>query len=214
MINLVITDDHKILRQGIIKLLKNLGDYNILAELNDGEELLRNFGTLKEKADLFILDHSLPKKSGIEILTELQSILNEEKFLILTQNDSVNIKSQFYKLGARGFLSKTCTGEELKEAIEQIINTGYFNLQENIKMLRKNDPDFSPIFFLSKKELELIKWICCEEEYTYEQIASKMNISIKTVDYYRNNLFEKFNISSKTGLVLLSHKHKLTPPFL
>lgn len=45
-------------------------------------------------------------------------------------------------------------------------------------------------------------------------IASKMNISIKTVDYYRNNLFEKFNISSKTGLVLLSHKHKLTPPFL
>ena len=54
MINLVITDDHKILRQGIIKLLKNLGDYNILAELNDGEELLRNFGTQKEKTDLFI----------------------------------------------------------------------------------------------------------------------------------------------------------------
>ena len=146
MINLVITDDHKILREGIIKLLKNLGSYNIVAELKDGEEFVSSFETLSPKADIFLLDYSLPKKNGIEAMTEIQPMLKDEKILILTQNDSDNIKSAFYKLGIRGFIGKTCTGEELKNAIEQIVNLGYYNMQENLEMLRKVNPDRNPAY--------------------------------------------------------------------
>lgn len=214
MINLTIIDDHQILRQGIIRLLKNLGDYQFVAEVEDGNELVREFKNLTTKTDIFLMDYSLPKKNGIEVLKELQPIIKDEKFLILTQNNTVEIKVAFYKLGARGFISKTCTGEELKTALDQVHEQGYFNLQENLELMRKYDSHFNPVSLLSKKELDFIRLVCREEELTYEQIADLMCVSTKTVDYYRNNLFEKFNIKSKTGLILLSHKYKLTEPFL
>lgn len=214
MINLTIIDDHQILRQGIIRLLKNLGDYNIVAEIEDGDTLVENFKNLSPKTDIFLMDYSLPKKNGIEVLKELQPHIKDEKFLILTQNNTVEIKFAFYKLGVRGFISKTCTGEELKSALDQIHEQGFFNLQENIALMRKYDAQFDPVTLLSKKELDFIRLVCSDEELTYEQIADQMCVSTKTVDYYRNNLFEKFNIKSKAGLILLSHKYKLTEPFL
>ena len=214
MINLVLIDDHLLLRQGIIKLLKNIGNYTILREFQSGEELISEFNTVKDKTDLFILDYSLPGKNGVETLRELQSTIIDEKFLILTQNDSLEIKTMFYKLGARGFISKTCSGDELKDAIAQIVDVGYYKMQENIEILRNNFSNLDPVSIISIREMEFIKWVCCDEELTYIEIAQKMHVSVKTIDYYRTNLFEKFNIKSKVGLILFSFKNKLTAPFI
>lgn len=214
MIRLAITDDHEVVRQGLKQLLNSLGNFEIVAEFSNGDELIASFEELKSKTDIFILDYSMPKMSGLQLMEELSKNIGDEKFLILTQNDQTELKIAFYKLGVRGFISKTCSGDELKTALEQIHTSGFYNLQESMKLRRKQAPDLDPLAIISLKEKEFIGWVCCEEEFTYEQIAEKMNLSVKTIDYYRNNLFEKFGIKSKVGLILFSHKHKLTKPFV
>ena len=214
MIKIAIVDDHALLREGLIKLLSNLGNFKVVAQFENGENFIQNFHKIKNNIDVFIIDYSMPGLSGLEILEQLHDNIEASNFLILSQSIDAQTKFKFYKLGAKGFLSKTCTGEELKKALTDIVNVGYYNVKENIQFLKNTFADLNYADMLTKKELEFIELSCNDNEYTYKQISDLMNVSIKTVDYYRKSIFEKLNIKSKVGLVLFSFKHKLTKPFL
>jgi DNA-binding NarL/FixJ family response regulator len=214
MIKIVLIDDHAVLREGICKLLNNLGQFVVIEQFDSGLTFMANFGRLKHTTDVFILDYSMPIISGLEILEKLQLEMQDEKFLILSQSIDNALKYKFYTLGAKGFLSKTCSGEELKTAIHEIVNFGFYNIQENLELIKKNITEFQVKNLLTSRETEFIEHSCNENEYTYEQIAELMNVSIKTIDYYRSNVFQKLNVKSKTGLVLFSFHHKLTKPFI
>lgn len=214
MIRICIIDDHQIVREGLTKLLNNLGDYEVVGEIENGQEFVANFDILSKKTDLFLLDYSMPLKNGLEAMREIQNYIGDAKILALTQNDNPKLKADFLKLGVRGFISKSCSAIELKNAIDQIIEIGFYNLQESVQILRQGISNFNPTHIISNREMEFIEYVCAENEYTYEEIAELMKVSKKTVDYYRNCLFNKLNIKSKTGLILFSFKEKLTPPFL
>ncbi len=150
-------------------------------------------------------------------MSELEKLTDEYRVLFLTQNFDEEIIHEAYMRGARGFLHKNCTAQELKFAVDMIVTQGYNNISEILKHMRNHQvapPETRNSIILSEKELEFLTLVCDEEEYTYVQMAEIMGTAVKTVENYRTSLFERFGIKTKVGLVLFSFKYRLTKPFL
>ncbi|MCY1660420.1 response regulator transcription factor [Chryseobacterium sp. SL1] len=214
---IALIDDHKIVREGLKQLIEKLGNFIVTHEFEDGQSFLKSLPFNEKKPDLFILDYSMPVFNGIEVLQELEQIEDEEyKVLLLTQHLEEDIIDRAYHHGARGFLHKNCSATELKFCIDNILSVGYSNITDILKRIknykRKEDKEAGNIK-LSDREQHFLTLVCDERELTYEQIADEMSVSVKSVDVYRNALFEKFKIKSKVGLVLFSFHNKLTAPF-
>jgi DNA-binding NarL/FixJ family response regulator len=216
--SICLIDDHKIVRQGLKDLLEKLGDYLIIREFENGEDFIAAL-PLEKPADLYILDYSMtPDFNGIDVLKMLEKRKEEYKVLLLTQHFDEQIINDAYHHGARGFLHKNCTAPDLKFAINNIINIGYSNVTEILKRTKNYEETIKHIskneIVLSEREREFLQLVCNEAEYTYEQMAEIMNLSVKSIDSYRTALFDRFHIKSKIGLVLFSFKFKLTEPFI
>jgi len=215
-ITIGIIDDHKIVRQGLIELLHKIGNYEVIYEFESGESFLDSL-PLEKQPDMFILDFSMPGMNGIEVLRALEKKDEEYKVLLLTQHFDEQIIDAAYHHGARGFLNKNCTAADIKFAIDNIIQVGYNNISEILKRIKNYDElrgMSHGTLLLSPRELEFLRLVCDERELTYDQMASSMGLSVKTVETYRTALFERYSIKSKVGLVLFSYKNRLTSPFI
>jgi len=212
-----IIDDHKIVRQGLRELLEKMGSYKITAEFENGSDFLAAL-PLQDPPQIYIMDYSMPGLNGIEVLQALEERDEEYRVLLLTQHFDEQIIDAAYHFGARGFLHKNCTAQDLKFAIDNIATIGYNNVVEILKRVRKYDAsanqDAKSDIVLTDREREFLRLVCDERELTYEQMADIMSVSVKSIEAYRTALFEKYNIKSKVGLVLFSYKHKLTEPFI
>lgn len=210
-----IIDDHKIVRQGLKELLEKMNSYTITHEFENGEDFLAAL-PLDTPPDLFILDYSMPRMNGVEVLQALEALDGEYKVLLLTQHFDEQIIDSAYHHGARGFLHKNCTAQDLKFAIDNIAKIGYNNITEILKRVRNYDavPDKKNDIILSDREMHFLTLVCDERELTYDQMADIMCLSVKSIESYRTALFDRYNIKSKVGLVLFSYKYKITAPFL
>lgn len=212
-----IIDDHEIVRKGLKELLQKMGTYEIIHEFDNGTTFLSAL-PFENPPDIIILDYSMPDMTGIEVLKQLEEREEEYKVLLLTQHFDEDIINSAYHHNARGFLHKNCNAAHLKSAIDNISKIGYDNIIDILKRLRQYDPNSGKnnqqSITLSNRELEFLKLVCNENEYTYEQMADIMGLSVKSIEAYRTALFERYNIKSKVGLVLFSYKHGLTEPFI
>ncbi len=217
MTNICIIDDHEIVRQGLTELLHKLGNMKVIYEFENGPDFLAAL-PLVNKPDLYILDYSMPNMTGLEVLEQLEEKDDEYKVLLLTQHFDENIIDKAYAFGARGFLHKNCTAHDLKFAINNIVTIGYNNVSEILRRVKNyensNHSSQKNTIKLSARELEFLTLVCNENEFTYDQMADKMGLSVKSLEGYRSHLFDRFDIKSKVGLVLFSFKNKLTEPFL
>ncbi len=214
-ITIGIIDDHKIVRQGLSELLHKISNFKVTHEFESGESFLSAL-PLDNAPQLFILDYSMPGLNGVEVLKALEKLDGEYKVLLLTQHFDEKIIDAAYHHGARGFLHKNCTAHDLKFAIDNIVRIGYNNVSEILKRMRHYDE--SPQkdkdgIALSEREHHFLRLVCDEREYTYDQMAAIMGLSVKSIEAYRTALFERYNIKSKVGLVLFSYRYRLTPPF-
>ena len=215
VINIAIIDDHKIVRQGLKELLEKIGPYKVSHQFESGVDFLEAL-PITDKPDIYILDYSMPVLNGIEVLKELEKRDEEYKVLLLTQHFDEAIIDAAYHHGARGFLHKNCTSQDIKFAIENIIKIGYNNITEILKRVRNYDEFATKTktkITLSARESDFLNLVCDERELTYEQMADIMGLSVKSIEAYRTALFDRYNIKSKVGLVLFSYKYNLTPPF-
>ncbi|MFL5763608.1 MAG: response regulator [Bacteroidia bacterium] len=212
--NIVLVDDHVIIRNGLKELIEKLGPFKIASQFDDGQTLLDALPITPEP-DLIILDISMPGISGDQTLELLSEKNVKTPVLILTLNEEESLIIRLFRLGARGYLKKNCTAEIMKEALNEIFLKGFYHnefltysLQTNITAVKRSEQE-QILSELTEREKEFLKLVCNEKEFTYEQIADKMHVQPRTVDGYRESIFGKFNIKSKTGLVLFVLKHKL-----
>ncbi|MEO8517527.1 MAG: response regulator transcription factor [Flavobacterium sp.] len=215
-ITICIIDDHAIVRQGLKELLHKMNHYKVIHEFDNGEDFLASL-PLDPQPNMYILDYSMPHMNGIEVLQALEEKEEEYRVLLLTQHFDEDMINAAYHHGARGFLHKNCSANDLKFAIDNIVKIGYNNITEILKRIRNfNVPTGKEEeqITLSDREMNFLKLVCDEKEYTYEQMADIMNLSVKSIEVYRTAIFERYNIKSKVGLVLFSHKYRITEPFL
>jgi len=212
--NIVLVDDHVIIRNGLKALIEKLGPYAVSQQFDNGQSLLDAL-PLNPKADLIIMDISMPGMNGDELMAQLNAKHIQTPVLVLTLNEDNNLVIKLFRLGVRGYLAKNCSADTMKRALEELFRSGYFHnefltysLQTNTSVSKKTEQE-EILEKLSIREKEFLKLVCHEKEYTYEQIADKMNVQHRTVDGYRESVFEKFDIKSKTGLVLFILRHKL-----
>lgn len=212
--NIILVDDHVIIRNGLKELIEKLGPYQIVSEYDNGQSLLDAL-PLTPEPDLIILDISMPGMNGDAVMEQMLEKQYQIPTLVLTLNEDEAIVVKLFRLGVRGYLQKNCSAPALKEALNDIFQKGYYHnefltysLKTNIQPTKKNEQE-KILEQLTSTEKEFLKLVCDEKEYTYQQIADKMGKQPRTIDGYREAIFEKFGIKSKPGLVLFVLKHKL-----
>lgn len=213
MKKLVLVDDHVIIRNGLKELIERLGPYQVVDQFDNGLEFV-NAIPFSYEPDLIVMDISMPEMDGDEVMQVLKEKGISLPVLILTLNNDEERLIRLFRRGVRGYLQKNCTAAMMKEALEEIFTRGYY-LNEHMqfalgadKAVREHSPN-ELLDILTPKEREFLKLICNDEEYTYKQISEIMSVSHRTVDGYREALFDKLGLKSKTGLVLFVLRNNL-----
>lgn len=213
--NLFLIDDHTIVRNALKGLIERLGNYQVTEQFNNGKDLIAA-APFSPPPDLMIMDLNMPEMDGHATMQWLKNNDYNYPVLILTLDTSDKTIIELFRLGVRGYLPKHCTADVLKKAIEDIITTGYHHNELLTKALMsenqasQKDERELVLEKLTDREILFLQLVCDEKEFTYEQIAEKMNVHRRTVDGYRESIFEKFNIKSKTGLVLFAIKYRIS----
>jgi DNA-binding NarL/FixJ family response regulator len=198
-INIAIVDDHTLFRNGVAALMAEFEELKVIFQAENGEQL-QHLLIKQPVPDVILMDINMPVMDGYATTKWLKQKYPKVKVLALSMFEDDKAVIQMIKSGASGYVLKESRPKELLEAIKIIHEKGvYINEMVSGKLLRTvSENDDAPE--LTKKELEFLK-LCCSE-LTYKEIADQMFVSPRTVDNYREALFLKLNLKSRTGLVL------------
>lgn len=208
MVNLIIADDHIVLRQALCELLETKGKYSVVAQASDGEELLTLLTS--HQADLVILDVSMPKLNGVETLVELQKNDTSPPVLILSANEAESGVREALKAGARGYLPKNAKLDELEFAIDSILAGKTYLSPAVTSMLMEGGseaPLDNPLKVLTKREIEILTHLA--DGKPNREIGKMLHISTRTVDTHRSNILKKLKVKTNAELVKLAIQHGL-----
>ena len=209
-INVIVTDDHKLFRKGIIALLEDFNFIGETWEASNGAELIDLLAKIKTPPDVILLDLRMPVMDGVETHKKISKLYPEIKVIILTMEDDEQFILHLISEGVNGYLLKNADPDEMEKAILNVVEKGYY-FSENIstlvlqslKRMEKTDAIFNPDF--TERELLVLELIC--REYSNSEIAEEMNISIRTAEGYRQKLLDKSGAKNIAGLVVLALKY-------
>ncbi|WP_417940412.1 response regulator [Flavobacterium sp. RS13.1] len=214
-IRIHLADDHLVLIDGLINLLSTVSKFEIVGSSSNGLNIFDE--VTANNAHILVLDLSMPEKDGIEVLKEFQQKGYPCKVIILSSYDDLKIIREVMNLGASGYLTKKCAGENIIEAIE-VVNEGQeyfcnsvrekiFNTftENNPKLNKKNIVPENSI--LTCRELEIVTLISLE--YSGKEISEQLFISTNTVETHRKNIMKKLQTKNTIGLVKYAIKNNL-----
>ena len=207
MKNIIIVDDHLLIAKGLSKLIEMYPEYKVTNIFKNGLELVKYVEGGNPLPDLLLLDVKMPVMDGIATMEWIKENKPELKVLVISVEDDDEIIIKMIKNGAGGYLLKDVDPENLKMALDIIIQQGYFynEMVADTLMHSLNKGKPKPEITFKENELKLLKLVC--EEKTYVEIADEMFLSPKTIDTYRQNLFAKLKVKSRIGLVIYAIKH-------
>jgi len=216
-IRIHLADDHLVLIDGLTNLLQTVENFEVVGGSQDGETIYDDVA--QNNAAILVLDISMPKKDGIEVLKEFHQKGSACKVIILSSYDDLKLIKEVMKLGAKGYLTKKCAGDNIIEAIEAVyqgqdyfcdaVREKIFNsFAQNNPKLNKTLSVENPI--LSLRELEIITLISLE--YSGKEISEQLFISIHTVETHRKNIMKKLHLKNTIGLVKYALKNNLINP--
>ena len=211
-VNIVLVDDHKLLRNGLAVLVNGFSNYEVLFEANNGRELIDLLKT-KSLPDIILMDVNMPEMDGYESCLWLKNNHPEVKVLALSMYDNENAIIRMFKAGAKGYIFKDCEPRELETALNALVSKGFYysemvtgKLIHTINNLDDEDDHHTQnMIRLSEVEIAFLKLVCTE--LTYKEIAEKMYKSPRTIDGYRDDLFHKLSIKTRVGLVMYAIKN-------
>ncbi len=209
--SVVVVDDHTLLSQAIAGLVENFEQFKVLYLCHNGQELLDKFKNPKNIPDLVLMDVNMPIMNGIKTTEYLKEHYQQVKVLALSIEEDEHTILKMLRAGAKGYVMKDAKKDELNNALLETQKKGYFHSDTVSQALIKslsNKVDKNAL--LKDREIEFIKHVCTEK--TYKEIADLMFLSPKTIDGYRDSLFEKLNLRNRTGLVIYAIKNKIFVP--
>jgi DNA-binding NarL/FixJ family response regulator len=209
-IAIAIVDDHTLFRQGIGHLLAESGEIEVVFEASNGQDLKNKIG-LHPIPEVILMDINMPIMDGYESTKWTKANYPHVKILALSMHDEDKPIIEMLKSGAGGYMLKKSKAADLLNAVRTLANQGFFiNELVSERLMRniRNDQQVKPAsIVLSANEHRFLE-LCCSD-LTYKEIAGLMNLSSHTIDNYREALFQKFAIKSRTGLVISGLKHGL-----
>lgn len=209
--SVVVVDDHALLSQAIGGLVDSFEQFTVLYTCMNGQELLEKLKNPKNIPDLVLMDVNMPILNGIETTAHLYQSHPQIKVLALSIEEDETVILKMLRAGAKGYLMKDVKKGELQRALLEVIEKGFHHTNTVTKVLVESLSDRGkPQTILKERELEFIKHACTE--MTYKEIADVMYLSPKTIEGYRNAIFEKLNLRNRTGLVIYAIKNKIFVP--
>ena len=209
MIKVLLADDHRIVREGLRRVLEDSNEIKVIAEAADGETAFDE--ALEKNPDVAVIDISMPGMDGLEVLARMSSYCPDIPVLILTMHDEEQYVIRAIEAGAMGYVTKQSAPEQLVEAVKKI-NAGGRYLTEKasealaLRVIRGNK-DQSLTESLSMRELQVLRKLAVGN--TNREIATSYNLSVKTVDTYRARILKKLNIRNNTELSRYAIQNKL-----
>lgn len=206
----IIVDDHQIVRDGLISILADIEDIKIVAEFGNTETL---FSYLEQhQPDVLITDISMPVMDGIALCHKMQTNFPKIPVLILSMHLNEEYVYNAIQAGAKGYLPKNTTGEELIKAIRALATDHtYFSdevtelmLKHYIQTAKKSEKETAE---LSKREMEILRFFA--EGLSNKEIASQLFISVRTVESHKNHMMQKLQLKSPVELIKYAIKNKL-----
>jgi DNA-binding NarL/FixJ family response regulator len=211
-IRVAIADDHKIFRKGVILSLRHYSNLKFVLEADNGQQLLERIE--ESKPHVILMDLRMPVKDGVETTKYISAHYPDIFVLVLTMHEEEKFVIHLMENGANGYLLKSSDPVEIKKAIIDVMEKGYYlsNFVNRI-LLKKSQNRNKPIPSLtqelevSDREKEVIYYICLE--FTSQEIGEKMGISSRTVESIKERLMERFGIKNTAGLVFFAVKNNL-----
>ncbi|MCB9223925.1 MAG: response regulator transcription factor [Crocinitomicaceae bacterium] len=211
-IRIAIVDDQTLFREGLSELLLNRPNIDLKIKANSGKELL--FELHKQDVDVVLIDYKMPDMNGLEVTESIKKMSPSTRILIMSVYNDRDLIIRSIEAGARGFISKNSTAQDLMKAIQDVYYQGYYADQETTQ-------DLIQSFFVTGKlvdtsetvaqftdqEMQVIKLIC--QELSTKEIAEQIFRGVRTVEGIRSNILKKTGAKNSSGIVMYAIRHGL-----
>ncbi|MFL1515192.1 DNA-binding response regulator [Pseudomonas prosekii] len=211
--NLLLVDDHSLIRAGVRALVLDIPGYAVVGEANDGSQLLEMVEQLSP--DIVLLDISMKETGGLEALQRLKLVRPQSKVLILSMHTDPSLIMQALESGAHGYLLKDTTATELEHALEALRNDerylspaiAHTVINQALTRNQKHQPAVPDMHNLTARQLEILRLIVRGK--STREIANGLGLSIKTVETHRSQIMKRLQIYDVAGLVLFAVREQI-----
>ena len=206
MIRVLVVDDHQLVRGGVVSILNQLGDVEVIGEADDGEHAITEAERLKP--DVVLMDIIMPGIGGIEATRVIRRRFPDVQVLAVTAMSKDPFPSQLHEAGALGFVSKGCPADELAKAVHAAADGRPFvsrDVAQRMALARFSDDEDSPVSRLSSRELQVMLMIV--KGVSNQEISEQLFLSPKTVSTYRHRLYEKLDVGNDVELTHFALRH-------
>jgi two-component system, NarL family, invasion response regulator UvrY len=208
MIKILIADDHPLIREGLLRILKSAPEMTVVAQASSADEAMEHVQKLE--IDIVLLDISLPGRSGLEILGEIRTLFPKLPVLVISMYPEERYAVQALKKGASGYLTKEGAADQLIQAIRKVLQGRKYVSAVLAEKLARNllgDSERSHEK-LSDRELEVFRLISVGR--TIRQISEELSLSMSTINTYRARILEKMNMKSDAELIRYAIQNDIT----
>ncbi|HOP44269.1 MAG TPA: response regulator transcription factor [Flavobacteriales bacterium] len=213
-IPVALVDDHTLVRKGLVELIQQSGEYEVVLEASNGREFIEALP--HPDLRLAIVDLNMPEMDGFETLAWLKENQPGLLALALTFEGTEERVIRAVRAGARGFILKDIEPLELRAALRSVLTSGYYHTDLvhhtmlNSSMRTEEEKTRAKLLArLTENEVRFLELICDDRELTYEQVAEEMGVHRRTVDGYREHICNKLKVRSKVGLVITAVRYGL-----
>lgn len=213
MTSVVLVDDHTLLRSGLASVINSFSGYKVLFEANNGRHFteLLNPGNLP---NIVLLDVTMPEMNGFETAAWITAHYPQIKILALSMLNDERSIIKMLRSGAKGYILKDAELHELKKALDSVVTRGiyindllYNNILHTMNGTGPDETELQKVIELTEREKEFLRWLCTDK--SYKEIATAMYLSPRTIDGYRDALFEKLKVASRVGLVIFAIRSEI-----
>lgn len=206
-IQVVLADDHEMVRAGIRSLLAGIRDVEVVAEVRDGEELLKLLESVHP--DIVVSDVNMPGMDGITAVRRIRELYPRLPVIMLTMNDSADSIKRAVASGANGYIRKDAPAFELETALRSVMTTGsYFGTGVAQRLLEPSEPPVEET--LTGRQLEIL--VMLARGKSSKEIAFELGLSSKTVDVHRTRIMERLQLNDLASLTLYAVRKGLVKP--